>query len=382
MKGHEVTVLTLDVNEEDEFWADPLPSNCIMRFGPCSYDGRIKVRRYRRSLPIDWVHRSLYVFLDKVLGIYFYGPHSWKMYKKMFNEIKKCDIVHTHTVPYPHNYISFMEAKLARKKIVITPHFHTGHPHYERLSFYILLKLCDSVITVSNYERDYLIKKGVNPKKIFVTGNGVEPELYKPKNYEEFEKKLSGYGIDHETKLVVFIGRKADYKGVDTLIEAAKKLLKNRKDIKFVLAGPGNPWFNKLYETLSSEEKNKIIDMGFLSETEKVNLLHRADLLCLPSKFEAFGIVFLEAWICNTPVIGSDKGAQPSVIEDAGLTFRFGDAEELAKKILYIIDNDEIAKKMADKGKRMIMEKYTWSKIGEKVLAVYEGFSQEKSGGK
>ncbi|MGD0952157.1 MAG: glycosyltransferase family 4 protein [Methanotrichaceae archaeon] len=377
-KGNEVLVLTLNINMEEEFWKEPTPEDCILRLGPCNYDGKIKVRRYQRSLPVYWIYHGIYKFLYEILGIYFYGPHSLEMYVKMYSEIKNCDIVHTYTIPYPHNYISVIMAKLARKRIVITPFFHVGHPHYERLSFYILIRLCDAVIVMSDYEKKHFIKKGISPKKLFVTGAGVDPEVYTQKNYEEFKDKLKKYDINDETKLVVFLGRKTDYKGTDQLIAAAKKILLDRRDVKFLLVGPTNPWFDNLYNELSSEEKNFIIDVGFLDEEDKINLLHRADLLCLPSKFESFGIVYLEAWICNTAVIGSDRGAQPSVIEDGGLTFEYGNIVELTDKILYLLDNTDLSQEMVKNGKRLVDEKYTWDRIGENVLKIYETLDESK----
>lgn len=370
-KGHEVVVLTMDVYNEEEFWSDPPPDNCIVRFGPCNYDGRIKVRRYKRSLPIHWVYHTVYKFLDKVLGIYFYGPHSLEMYYKMYKEIKDSNIIHTHTLPYPHNFFSVIEGKIAGKKIVITPHFHPGHNHYERKAFYFFLNRCDAIIAVSDYEKEYLENKGIKPEKIFVTGNGVNPELYNPINIEKFKEKIAQYEIGDNTKIVTFIGRKADYKGVDLLIDAAKVILKKRKDIKFLLAGPSLSWFNQVYNNLTPKEKKYIIDIGYITDQEKVALLHRSDLLCLPSKFEAFGIVFLEAWICNTPVIGSDRGAIPSVIGNGGLTFKFGDINDLVDKIVYLIDDEKTSKKMAENGRRKVLEKYTWNKIGEQVEKIY-----------
>jgi glycosyltransferase involved in cell wall biosynthesis len=371
-EGNDVLVLTQNINEEEEFWRDPSPENCILRLGPYSFDGKIKIRRYQRSLPIYWIHHGVYKFMDAFLGIYFYGPHSREMYTKMYAEIKMSDIVHTYTIPYPHNYVSLILSKLAGKPIVITPFFHTGHQNYEKRSFYFLMKFCDAVIVLSNYEREHLIRAGVNPEKIFVTGAGVDPKLYVQKDPNQIKKLLSEYNINDNENVVVFLGRKTDYKGVDQLISAARKILLERHNIKFLLVGPTNPWFSNLYNTLSAEEKAFIIDAGYLNHDDKIGILYRADLLCLPSKFESFGIVFLEAWICNTPVIGSDKGAQPSVIEDAGLTFAFGNTEDLAKKIMYILDNEEIANSMVANGKKMINEKYTWSKIGEKVLKVYK----------
>jgi glycosyltransferase involved in cell wall biosynthesis len=370
-QGSDVSVLTLDVYDEAEFWRDPSPDKCTVRFGPCNFDGNIKVRRYRRDIPNYYIYHSVYKFLDRGLGLYFYGPHSSEMYREMYREIKGSDILHTHTLPYPHNFFSLLNGKLADKKIVITPHFHPNHPHYERKILYWLLNRCDSVITVSDYEKDYLMGAGVDPEKISVTGNGVNPDLYVLSDEEQYHDCLKMHDIDDNTKVVTFIGRKADYKGVDTLIAAAKKILPVRKDTKFLLVGPRLPWFEQLYSGLSPEERQYIIDIGYISQQEKVYLLHRSDILCLPSKFEAFGIVFLEAWICNTPVIGSDQGAQPSVIGEDGVTFHYGDANDLAEKILYLLDDEKASRRMAENGKNKVLERYTWDKIGEKVLQVY-----------
>ena len=79
--------------------------------------------------------------------------------------------------------------------------------------------------------------------------------------------------------------------------------------------------------------RERIIDLGTVSDQEKINLLHLAEVLVLPSRFEAFGIVFLEAWACGTPVIGAATGAIPSVIGEGGLTFPYGDATQLAEKL-------------------------------------------------
>jgi len=371
-QGNEVSVLTLDVDREEEFWRDPPPEDCILRFGPCNYDGDIFVRRYHRSIPNHTVYHTVYKFLDKALGLYFYGPHSFEMYGDMSERINASDIVHTHTIPYPHNFISYLKGKISGKPVIITPYFHPNHPHYERKAFYLLQKRCDAIITLSQYEKDYLAKKGVPHDKIFVTGAGVHPENYNIEKSGSLDNKLLSYGIDDTTIIVTFIGRKTDYKGVDLLIRAAKKILTCRKDIKFLLIGPSFPWFDQLYQTLSSEEREYIIDVGYISDQKKINILHRSNILCLPSKFESFGIVYLEAWLCNTPVIGSDQGAQPSVIEEDGLIFKYGDINDLTEKILYLIDNENVAASMAKNGRKKVLERYTWDKIGEEVLDVYE----------
>ncbi len=343
-----------------------------MQLGRIDWDDGVLVRRYKRSLPVHTVHHLLLGLLfDRILRIYFYGPHSIEMYGRLFAEVKGVDVVHLHTMPYPHNLIGYLAARLFKKRVVITPHFHPSHPHYERWCNYWLLKRCDAVITVSAYERDYLVKQGVEAGKIVVTGNGLHREDYRRKDHSRVREELmSKYQLSASTKVIVFIGRKLEYKGIKTLVEAFEQLSDNH-DVSLFLVGPSSPWFEDFYGKLTPRERARIIDLGVISHDDKVNLLHLADVLVLPSQYEAFGIVFLEAWACGTPVIGSARGAIPSVIGDGGLTFEYGDAADLAAKLDMVLNNNRGARAMALHGQRKLSDQYTWEKIGMAVRKTY-----------
>ena len=370
--GDDVKVLTLDVLEEEDYWREPSPQQSTMRVGRLDWDDGIVVRRYRRSLPIHSVHHLVFkALLDWTLRIYFYGPHSIEMYGRLSGEVAEADVVHLHTIPYPHNLVGYMAARLCRKQVVITPHFHPEHPHYERWVNYWLMRRCDAVIAVSEYEREYLVSKGITARKIVVTGNGVHPEDYVAKNLPQFAADLRrGHGLSEATKLILFVGRKLEYKGLTTLVEAFKQL-SAAEDVALLLAGPSSPWFDTYYAQLSDRDRGRLIDLGLVGEQAKVNLLHLADVLVLPSRFEAFGIVFLEAWACGTPVIGAATGAIPSVIGEGGLTFKYGNACELAAKLRLILNDGEQSRAMAVQGQRRLSEKFTWEKIGRATRQAY-----------
>lgn len=363
--GDQVKVLTLDILEEEEYWKDPPHDRWRVRLGQVDWDDGVLVRRYKRSLPIHLLHHLVFRFiLDKLLRIYFYGPHSIEMYGRLFAEAEAADVVHLHTIPYPHNFIGYLAARLRKKRVVITPHFHPDHPHYERWSNYWLLRRCDAVIAVSDYERDYLVKKGVVPAKIIVTGNGVHIQDYVAGGLEQFEAELRRrHRLSPATKIILFVGRKLEYKGIATLV-AAVQHVSAVDDVALLLAGPSSSWFEDFYGTLSAAAKERIIDLGTVSDQEKINLLHLAEVLVLPSRFEAFGIVFLEAWACGTPVIGAATGAIPSVIGEGGLTFPYGDAVQLAEKLRIMLRDENLADAMASRGQRRLRSKFTWDHIG------------------
>src|SRR4029450_43174 len=177
-------------------------------------------------------------------------------------EVRAADVVYLHTLPYPHNFLGYLAARLCGRPVVITPHFHPGHPHYERWINYWLLKRCDAVFVISEYERDYLARKGVDPAKIVSTGTGVRLEEYRPTDVAGFKAELlRKHGLSDETRPIMFLGRKQEYKGIATLVEALE-LLPSHLHAALLLAGPSSPWFDTFYRGLSAAARAKIIDLG------------------------------------------------------------------------------------------------------------------------
>ncbi|MDP2940950.1 MAG: glycosyltransferase family 4 protein [Candidatus Omnitrophota bacterium] len=380
-QGHQVRVLTLNVYNEDEYWQDPLPDNCLVRLGRADIDRGIFVRRYARSKIPGTLHKIFGKILYRGFKLYFYGPHSWEMYVKLAEEIRRADIVHLHTAPYPHNFIGYCLAKALGKPVAITPHFHPGHPFYELPSNYWLINGCDAVFTVSDFEKEYFVKKGINKRKIFVAYNAIEPAEYAPRNLEAFREELcKKYQMSNATKKIVFIGRKIEYKGVDILIEAASKLMA-KMDLRLFLVGPDFPWFSRHYSALPQGIRDKVIDLGVIDEREKVNLLHTCDVLALPSRHEAFGIVFLEAWICGLPVVGADTGWMPHLLKDNGLISRYGDSNDLAQKLEKILTRKDLANEMAHNGRNKVMDHYVWDAVGGRILDVYRSLLEKRLSG-
>ncbi len=369
--GDEVKVLTLDVLEEEEFWHEP-PVERRTRLGRLDWDGRVLVRRYRRTLPVPLVHDLLlHRLLDQRLGVYFYGPHSVEMYTSLHREIRTADVVHLHTIPYAHNLVGYLIARRLGKRVVITPYFHPGHLAYERRCHYWLLRRCDVVIVLSDYERDHLTAAGVDRERIVVTGAGIDPDEYAPADLPGYGRALRArLGLDEATRLVLFVGRKADYKGIPVLIDAVRRL-RDRHDVALLLVGPALSWFDELYARVPAAERRRIVDLGTVPHQEKVNLLRLADVLVLPSEFESFGIVFPEAWICGTPVIGSTAGALPSVIGPGGLTFETGNAAALAGAIDAVLGDPQRARELAARGLERVRGRYTWSSIAAAVRSTY-----------
>ncbi len=366
-RGHNVKVLTMDVNKEEEFWRDPPDEDHRLAMGRYFIDQGVVVRRYRRSLPIFTLYHLFYKkFLDYLCRIYFYGPHSAEMYAKMWRDIKSADVIFLHTLPYPHNFVALAFAKYFRKPTVIVPHFHPGHSAYERPTEYWLMRRCDIVLADSDYEKQYLMDHGVRGEHLHVPGVGIHPSEYVPTDLESFRVRMKqAHGMCQGDLILTFVGRKMPDKGVDHLIKAVQQL-KSKIPLKLFLVGPSFEWFTRLYEELPSEDKKVVIDLGVVSHQEKVNLLHMSDMLLLPSKFEAFGIVLLESWICGVPVLGTTQGAMPSIIGDEGYVVRYGDVNDLREKILMASKKRESLKEMGARGRKKVLDRYTWEEVGRR----------------
>jgi len=389
-QGINTEVATINLFNMDDFFKDFPDERQTFKLGDCDFDAGAWVRRFKLwsfaykgfsfSLA-GFLLNNLHLYSTELGAIFQHSPHSFQMYRNLKGMIKDANIVHLHTLPYFHNLVGFLIAKLQSKKIVITPHFHPGHKHYERKIFYKLMNHCDAVLAMTEYEKDYLVKKGVSASRIWVIGNSIDTKnIVDKEKCDQYAHQISvKYGIASNAKKIVFVGRKDIYKGVFTLIEVAEKLsveLKEQMVIFFV--GPRCAEFTKKYGNISGTDKFKIIDFGSVEEEEKEKIIAFSDVLVLYSEFEAFGIVFLEAWKYKKPVIGSDRGAVSEVIKDAGLCARYDDKEDLKAKIKKILYDGQLAQRYGEAGKKKLDQNFSLDQVGGKVLRIYRDLTSKQ----
>ena len=146
-------------------------------------------------------------------------------------------------------------------------------------------------------------------------------------------------------------------------------MVKHQPPPILALAGPSTEWFQRVLREAPCPER--IRDLPALSEIAKGALLAASDLLVQPSRHEAFGIVFLEAWAVGTPVLGADIPAVREVIGDAGTLFRAEDAGHLARSIDEVLADPEHARRLAERGGQRIRALHTWDHVGPAVMAAY-----------
>ena len=157
---------------------------------------------------------------------------------------------------------------------------------------------------------------------------------------------------------LMYIGRlHIKNKRLDTLVQAMKGL-----DAKLVIVGKGKDEM-KLINMTKKLKLTNIEFSGHVSEEEKIEKLKCADMLVLPSRFEGWGIVVLEAAACGKPVIVSDIPELKYAVDAGfGLSFRTGNANDLAKKICFLLENEPLRKEMGRRA-REYARNFTWDKI-------------------
>ena len=149
----------------------------------------------------------------------------------------------------------------------------------------------------------------IDGSKISVVPNGVVKEQF---DVSIDQGKLKQhFGVHYLAPLIVFVGRLVYQKGPDILVDAIPGILEKRWDARFIMAGEGG-----MHEHLMNRTQGLPVEFtGFITDSEYVRLLHAADIVVIPSRNEPFGIVLLEAWSANRPVVVSRVGGLAENVE-------------------------------------------------------------------
>jgi glycosyltransferase involved in cell wall biosynthesis len=129
-----------------------------------------------------------------------------------------------------------------------------------------------------------------------------------------------------------------------------------------------------IYDSLPEGHRVKVRRLGPVTGQLKQDMLAATDVFALPSRVDSFGIVYLEAWAYEVPVIGCDAGGVPDVIEDGedGLLVEFGDEEALAGAVKTLLASPVRRQAVGQRGRAKVEAQYTWHQIYAKLLGVYE----------
>ncbi len=277
------------------------------------------------------------------------------------------DIIHCHDwMTYP--------AGIAAKKVSGRPFvIHVHATEFDRTGDnpnpYIYdiekkgMQEADHIMAVSQFTKNKIVEHyGINPAKIKVVHNAVE---FNENRFDKIKEKIS-----KDDKIVLFLGRITIQKGPDWFLKAAKRVLEIRPNIKFLVAGSGDMEGYMIEEAAKLGIADKVLFTGFLKGKDVDRVYSMADLYVMPSISEPFGITPLEAMRNNTPVLISNQSGVSEVIKNA-LKVDFWNTEEMANKIIGILDYKEAHKTLREEGAKEVM-KFDWNEPAKKCIDVYE----------
>jgi glycosyltransferase involved in cell wall biosynthesis len=227
------------------------------------------------------------------------------------------------------------------------------------------------IVTISNYSLEKIQKHyQIDKSKVRIVPNGVDTEKFKPASNSKESRRE--FGLSDEP-CVLFVGSLIPRKGVPFLVEAAKKIVKEKANTKFLIVGDG-PLKNQL--TASLEKANLLRNfmfMGNLKDDKLPAVYNCADVFVLPSIQEGQGIVLLEAQSAGKPVVAFDVGGINEAVRngETGLLVKRGSTVELADALLKLLSDRSLKEKMGSNGRRFVSESFTWDICAQKLLKVY-----------
>ncbi len=336
----------------------------VLSFGEREYDiikGNIKLK----IIKINWYYWIL-PFLPLIY---------------LNREIKKIrpDIIHLQGLNLSPYSISILALRFNCKKI-ITVH---GFSHLEKASeragkykyliFYrfekLILNKMDRIICCSKYMARIINSTfGVPETKTYIIPNGINTALFKePINLEQMKTRFA----QPNERLILFVGRLVQVKGVSAIVEAAPYL--KDLDVKIVIAGEGYLKEDLIRRVNELDLSSRVYVTGFLDEETIRGLFRVADVCLIPSTYEPFGIVALEAMAGGSPIVTTGSGGLGEILEpDRTAIFVEPNPESIACGVRKILTDHSYADHLRKEAAEQV-KSYEWSVIAASTIGAYTG---------
>lgn len=226
----------------------------------------------------------------------------------------------------------------------------------------------DKFIGVSDFIVMQAIRNGFPEDKIVRHYIGIDVEKYQP-------------AIDAEQSgIILHVARLVEKKGTAVLLEAIKKVKSTHKDVQLVIIGEGPLLAQLQAQVAASGIDNNVTFTGALPHAEVMAWMRKASMLVLPSltaktgDAEGLGMVLLEAAVTAVPVIGSNHGGIPEAIidEKTGFLVEEGNAQQLAERILFLLNNEEKRCAMGREARAFVSENFNLALQTKKLEDIYQ----------
>ena len=361
-RGHEIRVVAQCVDEL-HFGRMTHIIRERLRFAPFTHKGmsviQFRPSRRRRALLLP-LAAELIPFGGRIsrkwTGAYASGYYAAVVGGVLRPLIADADIVHV----LGSNFMAVAAVEAARalaKGVVVSPFAHLGEWGDDSVSIRAYHR-AGAVLATTQADAAVYAGLGVSDEKLHVVGLPVPDALIsagRPAGYESANER---------GPLVLYLGQRRPTKRVELLLAATEHVWARQPDTRFAFIGPGRPL---------PPTDGRILDLGRVSDLERGRWLACADLLCLPSSSESFGLVVAEAWTQRVPVVVSDIPVLRELVSDSGGGLcADADAESFAAAIVSLLHEPLRARALGQAGYEYWRAQLAPGAVAERHLAVYE----------
>ena len=255
---------------------------------------------------------------------------------------------------------------------------------FDKVFGFKILHNASCVFALTEVEKEQYLKMGVDEDKIEIVPLGINLDEYE--NLPDYGKFRSKFNIGENDKLILFVGRIHEIKGLGLLIDSFNDLINQHNEnhsledissssIKLAIVGPDDGYLVKLEDKIKeySLEDNVIIT-GLLYKEEKQEALVDCDLFVMPSKYESFTTSGLEAMACSKPlVLTKNNHIHDWVDGNVGLACD-DNKDSLREAIEKVLFDEDLSLIFARNGQKLIKEKYNWDIINDQILEIYNRY--------
>ncbi|MBU2445247.1 MAG: glycosyltransferase family 4 protein, partial [Bacteroidetes bacterium] len=208
----------------------------------------------------------------------------------------------------------------------------------------------------------------LDENKISVIYKGISLEPFDNPPTSKLNEEL---GLNEKTKFITFVGQLEKRKGIKNLLDAWKSIHKNHTDAVLLIIGKG-PMQGFIEDFINSNNLHSQVKLlGFRNDIPSILL--QSYLLTLPSLYEGFGYVLVEAMAARIPTVATNVSSIPEIVEDkkTGLLVPIENSQKLAEAISYLLNHPDEAKKMGFLGRKVVEEKFTINLMIDKFEQVF-----------
>jgi glycosyltransferase involved in cell wall biosynthesis len=289
---------------------------------------------------------------------------------------QRADILHTH------NTTAFIDGLIGARIGGVPVVVHTDHcKNYpiewrRTVAENVASRLVDRMVAVSHHTKSELMRyEKIPDARLTVIHNGINP---RPTGNVPLDVLRRELGLSPDHMIVGTIGRLEPQKGLDLLLAAAPRVIDACPNARFLIVGGGSLDAELRAQAVALGIADRVVFTGW--RTDAIDLMPLFDCFVSTSNFEGLPMVLLEAMAFGKPIVATDVGGVPELLQDGFNGFSIGDRrpELVAAALLRIIRDDVLRRRLGQNSRARYAERFTAQAMASAYQRIYERYVQEK----